>query len=200
MDIHPAGSFIIFWFLILWLAMMEGGQGCIVGLKQIDKKLYTESHPISLKINETSHKGDNMERFIVGRQFLVVLVVFLINLAGSAKPLADPLNLPPLVNNIFLTNGVALMITSIVFGNLTSQVNAAECMLDFINNYFMLFTTYVSLAIEYSGLLHSVYLIQHIFALMTKTPVESDEVSYYTMSFSVPYISHSLYLESFSAT
>jgi hypothetical protein len=28
------------------------------------------------------------------------------------------------------------------------KVNAANCMLDFINNYFMLFTTYVSLFIE----------------------------------------------------
>ena len=49
---------------------------------------------------------------------------------------------------------------TIMIGQLTAQVNAANCMLDFINSYFMLFTNYVSLAIEFSGLLHSVYLVQ----------------------------------------
>jgi len=48
-------------------------------------------------------------------------------------------------------------------------------MLDFINNYFMLFTTYVSLMIEMSGLLHSVYLVQLFFSKITGKPVESNE-------------------------
>jgi len=67
------------------------------------------------------------------------------------------------------------MISTIVIGQLTSQVNAAVCMLDFINNYFMLFTTYVSLGIEFSGLLHSVYLVQIAFAMISGKPVESNE-------------------------
>lgn len=175
LDMHPAGSFILFWFLILWLAMMEGGQGCLVGLQPVEKSKYAKSHPISLQNTLLSHKGDNMERFIVGRQFLVVLVVFLINMIGTPRVGADPLNLSSSVNSVFLDNGVALMITSIVLGNLTSQVNAATCMIDFINNYFMLFTTYVSIGIEFSGLLHSVYLFQYGFAALTKTDVVSKE-------------------------
>ena len=65
---------------------------------------------------------------------------------------------------VFLSTGLALILTTISLGQLMAQVNAATCMLDFINNYFMLFTVYVSLAIETSGLLHSVYLVQIIFA------------------------------------
>lgn len=175
MEIHPAGSFILFWFLILWLAMMEGGQGCLVGLQPIEKSKYSKTHPIALKNTIIAHKGDNMERFIVGRQFLVVLVVFLINMTGSSRSGMNPLNLPSSINSIFLDNGVALMITSIILGNLTSQVNAATCMVDFINNYFMLFTTYVSIGIEFSGLLHSVYLFQYGFAYLTKTRIISNE-------------------------
>lgn len=189
LDIHPAGSFILFWFLILWLAMMEGGQGCLVGLQPIEKSKYSKSHPIALKNTILAHKGDNMERFIVGRQFLVVLVVFLINMSGSPKLGVNPLDLPPSVNSIFLDNGVALMITSIILGNLTSQVNAATCMVDFINNYFMLFTTYVSIGIEFSGLLHSVYLFQYGFAYLTKTRIISNEVRLFLFQLPSSYIS-----------
>jgi hypothetical protein len=39
----------------------------------------------------------------------------------------------------------------------------------------MLFTTYVSLAIECSGLLHSVYLVQLFFSKITGKPIESNE-------------------------
>jgi len=172
----PAGAaFVIFWFLIVWLAMMEGGQGALVGLQPIDKALYAESHPRALKNTELAHKGDNMERFIIGRQFLVVLVVFVTNLMASAIEDATVLNLNDGLTKVFLESGVAVILTTIMLGQLTAQVNAANCMLDFINNYFMLFTTYISLFIEMSGLLHSVYLVQILFSKISGKPIESNE-------------------------
>jgi Silicon transporter len=172
---HSLVAFFIMWFLIIWLAMMEGGQGCLVGLQPVDKELYSESHPVTLKNTKVAHKGDNMERFIVGRQFLVVLVVFVTNLCGAALPGTEVLGLSETVTEVFVSSGVALILTTIILGQLTAQVNAANCMLDFINNYFMLFTTYVSLAIEFSGLLHSVYLVQLFFSKITRTPINSNE-------------------------
>ena len=67
--------------------MMEGGQGALVGLQPIDKSLYSESHPRALKCTTVTHKGDNMERFIIGRQFLVVAIVFVTNIMAS--PIKD---------------------------------------------------------------------------------------------------------------
>jgi hypothetical protein len=157
--VSPILAFFVFWFLIIWLAMMEGGQGCLVGLQPINKSLYAESHPVSHVCTTLSHKGDNMERFIIGRQFLVVLVVFVINMCGASIEDANVLGLSDSMTEIFLASGVAMILSTIILGQLTAQVNAANCMLDFINTYFMLFTTYVSLAIEMSGLLHSVYLV-----------------------------------------
>jgi len=159
-NVPPFIVFVVFWALIFWLAMIEGGQGCLIGLQPIHESRYAESHPRTLTNTALAYKGNTMERFIVGRQFLVILVIFLINMCGSPETGASVLNLSPVLNDIFLGNGVAMMITTIVIGGLTSQINAAVCMLDFINNYFMLFTTYVSLGIEFSGLLHSVYLVQ----------------------------------------
>ena len=175
MNIPPAAAFMVFWFLIVWLATMEGGQGALVGLQPIDKTLYAESHPRALKCTKLAHRGDNMERFIVGRQLLVVLVVFITNMMAWAVANAAVLGLPSVLNEVFLSSGLGLIIITITIGQLTAQVNAANCMLDFINNYFMLFTVYVSLFIEASGLLHSVYLVQIFFAFVTKTPIESDE-------------------------
>jgi silicon transporter len=174
-DGHPVLAFFVIWGLILWLAMMEGGQGCLVGLQPIEKDLYDDSHPITLKSTMLAHKGDNMERFIVGRQFLVVLVVFVTNLSGLALKDTEVLDLPKTVNDIFVGSGVAMILMTIILGQLTAQVNAANCMLDFINTYFMVFTTYVSLAIEFSGLLHSVYLVQIFFSKITGTPIDSNE-------------------------
>jgi hypothetical protein len=174
-NIHPVGAFFLFWFLVVWLAMIEGGQGCIVGLHPINKDRYAKTHTITLKTTVLAHRGDNLERFIIGRQFLVVLLIFLINISGSAIKGANPFGLPQIVNDIFLENGIAMMITTIVIGQLTSQVNAAVSLLDFINNYFMLFSTYLSLWIEFSGLLHCVYIVQIGFAYLSGTKIKSNE-------------------------
>ncbi|GMI04108.1 hypothetical protein TrRE_jg9883 [Triparma retinervis] len=172
----PVGVAIpLFWVLILWLALIEGGQGALVGLQPTPKADYAQSHPISHKCTTLAHDGDNMERFIVGRQFLVVLQIFVINLCGAAIGGASVLNFNDLTSTIFLANGVAMILTTIVLGQLTSQVNAADCMLDFINNYFMLFSTYFSLAIEASGLLHAAYLVQNVASLVSGKPIETNE-------------------------
>eukprot|EP00977_Amphora_coffeiformis_P003344 scaffold620_cov169-Amphora_coffeaeformis.AAC.14 len=168
-------AFLIFWFLIVWLAMMEGGQGALVGLQPIKKELYAQSHPRTLRCTQLAHKGDNMGRLIVGRQFLVVLVVFVSNMMASTVPNARVFGLPTAVNEIFLGSGVALILTTITIGQLTSQINAASCMLDFVNNWFMYITTHLSLAIEKSGLLHAVYLVQILFSSVTGEPIKSTE-------------------------
>ena len=182
-NVHPVLAFLLFWFLICWLAMMEGGQGCLVGLQAISRDVYASSHPRTLTNTIVAHEGDNMERFIIGRQFLVVLVIFLINTSASPIAEASALGFEGLVTSIFLDNGVAIMVTTIILGQLTTQVNAAVCMLDFINNYFMLFTTCVSLGIEYSGLLHSVYLVQIGFSKLTGNPIVSKEVCAIVVAF-----------------
>lgn len=171
----PFLAFFIIWGLVYWLAMMEGGQGCLVGLQPVDKKLYKETHPIALMNTNIAHHGDNMERFIVGRQFLVVLVVFLTNMCGGAVAGASVLGLSDVMTEIFLASGVAMIFMTIMLGQLTAQINAANCMLDYINSYFMVFTTYVSLSIEASGILHSVYLVQILFSKLTGKPIESNE-------------------------
>mmetsp|Transcript_15761 Transcript_15761/g.39622 ORF Transcript_15761/g.39622 Transcript_15761/m.39622 type:complete len:1593 (-) Transcript_15761:209-4987(-) len=173
---HPAIVFFLLCFLLLYLATMEGGQGCLVGLQGIEKDLYKDSHSVTLKNTEIAHRGNSMQRFIVGRQFLVVLVVFIINLCAAPLQGSAILGLPDTITSVFVDSGVSLILVTVILGQLVAQVNAASCMLDFINNYFMLyFVTYVSMAIEMSGLLHCVYLVQILFSKMTGTVAQSNE-------------------------
>jgi len=175
-QVHPWIVFVLFCFLLIYLAVMEGGQGCLVGLQGIEKDLYKDSHRVTLQNTKIAHKGNNMQRFIVGRQFLVVLVVFIINLCGSPLPGSSIFRLPDTVSAIFVDSGVSLILITVILGQLVAQVNAASCMLDFINSYFMLyFVTYISMAIEKSGLLHCVYLVQILFSKITGTVVQSNE-------------------------
>jgi hypothetical protein len=64
------------------------------------------------------------------------------------------------LTNMFLGSGLAMILFTCMIGQLNSQVTASLCMLDYINNYFAVFTLWVSNAIEFSGLLYSSYLIQ----------------------------------------
>lgn len=54
----PAAA-LAMWALILWLGLMEGGQGSLVGLQPVDKTLYENSHPIAYRCARLAHHGEN---------------------------------------------------------------------------------------------------------------------------------------------
>merc|ERR1711981_245917 len=67
--------------------------------------------------------------------------------------------IPNWVVDVMFQGGLAMIMITCNLGQLMSQVNASLCMLDYTNNYFALLTLYVALAIEFSGILHSSYLV-----------------------------------------
>jgi len=173
--VHPMIALCTFWFSLLWLALMEGGLNCMVGLQPVDKLAYRSSHLRTYLCTRVAHKGDNIERFIVGRQYLDLMIVFLTSFMVSATDNASVLGLPPMVNRIFLGQDLAVILCTIVFGQLIAQINSAASMLDFMNNWVMVGTTYVALCVESSGILHAVYLIQIFFTKLAGKTVETKE-------------------------
>jgi len=83
--------------------------------------------------------------------------------------------MPKVIIDIFLVTGAAMILFTCMIGQLNTQVNAAHCMLDYINNYFAVFTLYVAMLIEFSGLLHSSYLVQKLVAALAGQKIESFE-------------------------
>jgi len=173
-DANPAVAYIAIWIAILWLTMVEGGQASLVGLAPVNPELYKDSHPIAYKCTQLCHKGDNLDRYLLGRQFMVVLVVFTVNISGGPKD-ADLWDFPDWLMNIFFEYGLAMILFTCMVGQLNTQVNASLCMLDYINTYFALFTLWVALFIEFTGLLHSAYVVQILVAKMAGSKIESLE-------------------------
>jgi len=173
--LHPAVAYVVIWAAILWLTMIEGSQASLVGLPPVDRELYKDSHPTTYKITSMCHSGDNLDRYLMGRQFMVLLVVFVTNMAGGPLATAKIFNWPEWVLKVFLGTGFAMIILTANVGQLAAQVNASHCMIDYINNYFGLFTVYTALAIEFSGIMHASYLMQMAVAALAGQPIVSKE-------------------------
>ena len=174
-DAHPAVAYVLIWAAILWLTMVEGGQASVVGLSPVNAELYRESHPIAHKCTQITNKGDNLDRYLLGRQFMVVIMVFCVNISGGPLGDAELWGFPSWLSNIFLQTGLAMILFTCNVGQLNTQVNASHCMLDYIDNYFALFTIWVAMAIEFSGILHSSYLVQMLVAALAGKKVDSNE-------------------------
>jgi len=174
-DVDSIFGFVVIWVGILWLSMVEGSQAALVGLPPVDKDLYKDTHPITHKITSLAHKGDNLDRYLIGRQFMVLLIVFVINLAGAPLEEANVFGWPKVVQDIVVVSGVAMILMTAMIGQLTSQVNASHCMLDYINSYFAQFTVYVAMAIEFSGVMHASYLVQMLSTRLANKRIVSKE-------------------------
>jgi len=176
-DVQPALAFIILWGALIWLSMVEGSQAAMVGLAPVDRRLYKETHPISYQICEYSHQGDNLDRYLMGRQFMVCALVFLINMAGA--PITEDVvlvkNLSSPLMDVLVKSGLALILVTAMFGQLSKQMNASHCQLDFLNTHFATLTVYVAMGIEASGLLHVSYLVRMIVARCAGKEVETNE-------------------------
>jgi hypothetical protein len=174
-NVHPALAFVVFIGAITWLTMIEGGQGSLVGLAPVNGDFFKETHPTTYVLTKFVHSGDNLDRYLLGRQFMVVLAVFSVNMAAGPNKGANSWDLPDLVVSIFHGSGLAMILIACMIGQLNLQVNGCSCMLDYINNYFAVFTVYVAMGIEFSGLLHASYLLQMAVAAMAGKPIVSNE-------------------------
>lgn len=174
-NVHPAFAYALFIGAISWLTMIEGGQGSLVGLAPVNKELYKNSHAKAYKSTSITNEGDNLDRYLLGRQLMVVIVVFCVNIAAAPIGDAELWGYPQWLKDTFFGFGLAMILITCMIGQLNSQVNASLCMLDYINNYFCLVTLWVAMAIEFSGLLHASYLIQILVGLMAGKKIESNE-------------------------
>ncbi|CAB9496049.1 expressed unknown protein [Seminavis robusta] len=155
--------------------MVEGGQGAIVGLGPVHEDYFKESHPLAHKCTSLVHKGDNLDRYLLGRQFMVILIVFTTEMAGAPLAGAELWGLPTWLTNMMLATGIAMILFTCMVGQLNSEINGCHCMLDYINTWFAVFTVWVAMAIEFSGVLHICYIIQKVVAQLAGQPIESKE-------------------------
>lgn len=172
-DVHPVFAVAVLTLAVVWLSIVEGGQASLVGLAPVSHELYADSHRIAHKSCIDAHSGDSLDRYLLGRQFMVVFIVFAINIAGGPVAGADLWGFPQWILSIFLGFGLAMILFTTMCGQLNSQVNASHCMLDYLNTWPNYFTYRVARAIESSGIVHASYIIQIIVAALAGKEPES---------------------------
>ena len=133
---------------------------------------------MSYRCTQLIYKGDNLDRYLLGRQFMVILIVFIVELCGATHGGDHAVELWGIFNwviNIFLLSGLAMILFTCMVGQLNSEIISCHYMLDYINSYFALITIWVAMAIEFSGILHICYIVQRTVAHLAGQPIQSNE-------------------------
>merc|ERR1719192_1469846 len=168
---HPFLEFVLFWAMLSWIAMLEGCQISVVGLQYFDPESFKDTHPRANDICKLVHKGPNVERFLVGRQFLLLFNGFLVSRVGGGGDVGSDGRFDmgewkwmDEMTQFFYSNGVLLMIVIVALGQLPCQLVAARKMLGFFELPFghKFFVIYPCLFVESIGLTHSSYLLKDI--------------------------------------
>ena len=170
---HPGWVITVLVVAIVWLSIVEGGQASLVGLAPVKRSLYAESHRLAAKSCALAHSADSLDRYLLGRQFMVVFIVFVINNAGGPISGASIGGMPQWGETLLIGMGLAMILLTTMCGQLSSQVNASHCMLDYLNTWPNYVTLRVAKAIEFSGIVHASYIIQILITALTGKAGES---------------------------
>lgn len=170
---QPVLEVFLFWIGLAWIAMLEGCQISIVGLQGYDPEAFKDTHPRAYRSCKLL-AGANVERFLIGRQFLLLFTGFLVSRIGGGQSLPS-FEMGGWVWGSFATqflfsNGVLLMIVIVALGQLPTQLVAADKMLGFFNlplghHYLVVLPC---LAVEFLGLTHSSYLLKDLLCWVCK--------------------------------
>jgi hypothetical protein len=131
----PAGAhFIIFLFCMTLVAYLEGLQVAILACEHLDPEPWRASYPRAFKLMSSVKQGNNVERFLVGRQFFTIFVMTLMAQVTSF-PAISHLGIPSVVWFIFIQTGLpgAMVVTTV--GSLQPQLLAAKDPWKFLDLY-----------------------------------------------------------------
>ena len=143
--------FLIFCFCLTLVAYLEGLQVAILNCEHVDPERRKESHPRAYKLMTSVRQGNNVERFLVGRQFFTIFVMTLIAQVTSFPDISH-LGVPDAVWFIFISTGLpgAMVVTTI--GSLQPQLLAAKDPWNFLNLRGSYSTLMLCYALEWTGI------------------------------------------------
>jgi hypothetical protein len=138
----------------------------IVGTQFWDKEAFKEVYPRAYMIHELVNRPDNVKRFIIGRQFCTVLVVFLIAQVSTFPEWSDE-GYDPILFWIIVKSGLVGVFIVLSFGQLMPELLAAEFPLRFMNLMGSFSVLWASLLFDKCGVGHCAwavyYTIRHYF-------------------------------------
>jgi len=159
-------SLLIFLFVLWCLGVMEGLQIALVELKRLNPEHYKNTHPTAYKLGQIAGKGDNIERFLMGRQVFVVCSVFfaakLTTIHGNTDGFLFPV--PDWVQAVFLETGLLACVVVVIVAQLMPQIVASIYPVQFLELLVMRPAYYACIALETTGLTHFCWVLAFLFS------------------------------------
>jgi len=150
-------SLIIFILVLFLLGVMEGLQIALVELKRQKPESYKESHPKAYKLGQYAMEGDNVERFLMGRQVFVVCCVFfaakLTTIHGNDES-GFLFYVPDWVQALFLETGLLACVVVVIVAQLMPQIVASLYPTQFLELFVMKPAYWACIVLESSGITH----------------------------------------------
>jgi hypothetical protein len=78
LKINPAANYVIMFGCLLLLAYLESLHYAVVAVEKWDMNLYADRFPRAVKCHKWVNTPEKVKKFLVGRQFFVIFVVFLL--------------------------------------------------------------------------------------------------------------------------
>merc|ERR550519_2946082 len=148
---------IIFILVLFLLGVMEGLQIALVELKRQEPESYKDSHPKAYRLGQYAMKGDNIERFLMGRQVFVVCCVFfaakLTTIHGNSES-GFLFYVPDWVQALFLETGLLACVVVVIVAQLMPQIVASLYPTQFLELVVMRPAYYACIILETTGITH----------------------------------------------
>ena len=170
-------ALIIFVVLLFALGVVEGLQIALVELKRQHPDAYRHSHPRAFYLGQLANRGDNVERFLMGRQVYVVVIVFLsAKLTTIYRKPGDTFlfPVPEWVDAVFFQTGFLTCIVVVIISQLMPQIVAAKYPVHFLQFWLMKPAYYACIAVELTGITHACWLLSSLMSWLTG--MRDDEV------------------------
>ena len=159
-------ALILFVVDLFILGVVEGLQIALVELKRQHPDSYKRSHPGAYRLGQIAAKGDNVERFLMGRQVFVVFLVFFaaklttIHLEEGEKFLFPA---PSWFRSVFLETGILACVIVVIIAQLMPQIIAAKFPVHFLELIIMRPAYYICVFVETTGLTHICWVLSAAF-------------------------------------
>merc|ERR1712154_101912 len=155
-------ALIIFLAVLLFLGIMEGLQIALVELKRQEAETFRISHPRAYGIGQLAAKGDNVERFLMGRQVFVVCLVFFsakLTTIHGRNPDGFLFPVPEIVQTLLLETGLLACVIVVIVAQLTPQIIASIYPVEFMQTLVGLPAYYACIALETTGITHFTWIL-----------------------------------------
>ena len=162
--IHFHYMFIFFFTFTLLIIYLLGA----VAIEKWDLSDVVDQYPQIIRLQKLVDNTEKVRRFLCGRQFMVIFVVFLIAQLTILPDIPhDFAGMPETMVTVLVETGLPGVALTLTYGQLISQLFVEEFTLPFLNGPGCYAVTYFGLALEYSGITHFSHLLYMLGAHFT---------------------------------